>query len=133
MKKYLAITFIIFLSKITSQELKVKTVNSSTTIEWAQILNLNSNVLGTTNSKGIATINTLDIFKDTLIIIHPEYETKKVQIKNKDKILIVELIPKYNNFNEVVVSGNLKEINKLNSVTPIETFSIIFFKSNTFL
>jgi outer membrane receptor for ferrienterochelin and colicins len=58
-------------------------------------------------------------------------QRKSISIKPKEKIqLDFELHPDDNELNEVVVSGTLKAVKRLESAVPVEVYTPVFFKKN---
>ena len=56
--------------------------------------------------------------------------TQKISVANEDIILDFELKEDKNELNEVVVSGTLKPVKRLESAVPVEVYSPAFFKKN---
>ncbi len=58
-------------------------------------------------------------------------QEKKVQVKENEKLTInFNLQEDDNQLNEVVISGTMKEVSKLESAVPVEVYSKSFFKAN---
>lgn len=58
--------------------------------------------------------------KDTLITLEP----------NQNLFLQIELLPQISTLEDVVLTGTMKEVSKLESVVPVEVYSANFFKAN---
>lgn len=61
------------------------------------------------------------------------YEKKQVTVQlneNETKEISIDLIASAASLNEIVVSGTLKEVSKLDSPVPVEVYTAKFFKSN---
>ncbi|TAE38873.1 MAG: TonB-dependent receptor [Sphingobacteriales bacterium] len=56
---------------------------------------------------------------------------KKISIKDKDSLIInFQLLSLANQLNDVVVSGTMKEVSRLESPVPVEVFTPLFFRKN---
>ena len=66
---------------------------------------------------------------DKLIVSHTGYYSDTI-LKTTETDITIFLKPAYNNMNEVVVSGTMKAVTKLNSPIPVEVYSQSFFKKN---
>ena len=56
---------------------------------------------------------------------------KNIVVKENDSLLVnFDLIITPNNLNEVVISGTLKPVRRLESPVPVEVYSPVFFKKN---
>jgi len=83
-----------------------------------------------TNKEGIFKINIGKLENQKLVFSFVGYEPILLNLNNQDyNIGIVELIPD-KSLEEVVISGSLKPISKLDSPTPVEVYSKTFFNAN---
>ena len=83
-----------------------------------------------TNKEGIFKINIGKLENQKLVFSFVGYEPILINLNNQDyNIGIVELIPD-KSLEEVVISGSLKPISKLDSPTPVEVYSKTFFNAN---
>ena len=83
-----------------------------------------------TNKEGIFKINIGKLENQKLVFSFVGYEPILINLNNQDyNIGIVELIPD-KSLKEVVISGSLKPISKLDSPTPVEVYSKTFFNAN---
>ena len=91
---------------------------------------LNATAVGvTTNQKGAFSIST-DARSAALTISYIGYKTKTIVISNgKYDLGIIELVP-YDSLEEIVISGTLKQISKLDSPVPVEVYGKAFFSAN---
>ena len=91
---------------------------------------LNETAVGvTTNKSGFFSILT-DIKSPKLTISYLGYKTKTIVISNgKYDLGIIELAPD-DSLEEVVVSGTLKPVSKLDSPVPVEVYGKAFFRAN---
>ena len=91
---------------------------------------LNATAVGvTTNQKGAFSIST-DARSAALTISYIGYKTKTIVISNgKYDLGIIELVPN-DSLEEVVISGTLKPISKLDSPVPVEVYGKAFFSAN---
>lgn len=57
--------------------------------------------------------------------------SKRIEIKDKDSLNIsFDLIPRLNDLDEVVVTGTLKEVRRIESPVPVEVYTPQFFRKN---
>ena len=83
-----------------------------------------------TNKEGIFKINIGKLENQKLVFSFVGYEPILINLNNQDyNIGIVELIPD-KSLKEVVISGSLKPVSKLDSPTPVEVYSKTFFNAN---
>ena len=83
-----------------------------------------------TNKEGIFKINIGKLENQKLVFSFVGYEPILINLNNQDyNIGIVELIPD-KSLEEVVISGSLKPVSKLDSPTPVEVYSKTFFNAN---
>ena len=83
-----------------------------------------------TNKEGIFKINIGKLENQKLVFSFVGYEPILINLNNQDyNIGIVELIPD-KSLEEVVISGTLKPVSKLDSPTPVEVYSKTFFNAN---
>jgi outer membrane receptor for ferrienterochelin and colicins len=57
-------------------------------------------------------------------------QQKNIELKNAVEILDIELKSDGNSLNEVVITGNMKEVGKSQSVVPVEIYTAKFFEKN---
>ena len=91
---------------------------------------LNATAVGvTTNQKGAFSIS-MNARSAALTISYIGYKTKTIVISNgKYDLGIIELVP-YDSLEEIVISGTLKQISKLDSPVPVEVYGKAFFSAN---
>ena len=83
-----------------------------------------------TNEEGIFKINVNKYENQKLVFSFVGYEPILLNLDYQDlNIGIIELKPD-KSLNEVVISGSLKPVSKLDSPTPVEVYSKTFFKAN---
>jgi outer membrane receptor for ferrienterochelin and colicins len=71
------------------------------------------------------------IYKIVVSTIGFRKQEKKIQLKENEKLIInFSLQEDDNQLNEVVISGTMKEVSKLESAVPVEVYSKAFFKAN---
>jgi len=114
-----------------STSLNGKILFNNTPVEFAQIIIKGDS--RNTFSKNDGTFF-IDNIKDSLLNIyikHIEFKPFNTIINiNKNNYLEVNLIEREKEIEEVVISGSLKEVSKLESVTPVEIYTPKFFQRN---
>lgn len=132
--KYLFLTILIITSKsIYSQNISGKITTNNPVVQEINISLLNTNFKTKTDSLGIYQF--LNIPKGTYKIqvnstgFRPIVQRISL-LENQDLNLDFELEEDQNELNEVVVSGTLKPVKRLESAVPVEVYSPVFFKKN---
>ncbi|WP_433814380.1 TonB-dependent receptor [Flavobacterium johnsoniae] len=132
--KYLFLTILIITSKsIYSQNISGKITANSPVVQGINISLLNTNFKTKTDSLGIYQF--LNVPKGTYKIQVTSAGFKSIVqrislLENQDLNLDFELEEDQNELNEVVVSGTLKPVKRLESAVPVEVYSPVFFKKN---
>ncbi len=136
MKFEIAIFFIICQSVLISQNGTVSGYlkDNGKPLEFATVAIKNSIFGVTTDHKGYYKINDIPSGTYELIASVIGYEIQKriITVTEINSNLVVNFNLKESNqhFDEVVISGTLKEVSKLESPVPIEVYSEKFFKAN---
>jgi outer membrane receptor for ferrienterochelin and colicins len=132
--KYLFLTILIITSKcIYSQNISGKIITNSPVVQGINISLLNTNFKTKTDYLGIYQF--LNIPKGTYKLqvtsagFRPIVQRISL-LENQDLNLDFELEEDQNELNEVVVSGTLKPVKRLESAVPVEVYSPTFFKKN---
>ncbi len=128
------LSFILFLISVFSMNaqsfvIKGRVFSDGAPLEAASVY-FNATAVGvTTNQKGAFSICT-EAMSTELTISYTGYKTKTIIISNgKYDLGIIELVP-YDSLKEVVISGTLKPISKLDSPVPVEVYGKAFFSAN---
>ncbi|WP_343584714.1 TonB-dependent receptor [Flavobacterium sp.] len=132
--KYLFLTILIILAKsLYSQNISGKIATSIPVSQEIKVSLLNTNFKAQTDSLGIYHLQ--DIPKGTYKIHVTSAGFKPITqkilvLENESLNLDFELEEDQNELNEVVVSGTLKPVKRLESAVPVEVYSPTFFKKN---
>lgn len=87
--------------------------------------------LGTiTNEKGYFSIEFSKKKNNQLIISYTGHKSKQIEIDPKDSDIGKIILELYESLEEIVISGTLKPVSKLNSPVAVEVYSQSFFKAN---
>ena len=126
---FLLILISVFSINAQSFVVKGRVFSGGAPLEAASVY-LNATAVGvTTNQKGAFSIST-DARSAALTISYIGYKTKTIVISNgKYDLGIIELVPN-DSLEEVVISGTLKPISKLDSPVPVEVYDKAFFSAN---
>jgi len=106
---------------------------SSERLAWIDIVVDGMNKGATTNAAGEFTLSGLPTGTYNLISRSSDFhnDTNRVVLKNSDPVsLTFTLKAVTTNFDEVVVSGTMRNVRKSDSPVPIEVYSKEFFRSN---
>jgi outer membrane receptor for ferrienterochelin and colicins len=128
--------FLVFsysLSSATAQEITGKVLSGNEALEFANVYIKGLNVGAVTDSEGNFSIEVNETGKFTIQASRIGYQTSQQQITlplAKSVELIFELTELDGGLEEVVVSGTMQEVSKLDSPVPVEVYSGNFFKAN---
>ncbi|MBF4464914.1 TonB-dependent receptor [Flavobacterium sp. LC2016-12] len=136
MKNSIVILILFTLQFSFAQE--TTTISGFVTGEGNKIQAANVHLLGTkqktvTDSLGYYSLENVAIGNHTIQISQMGFQTlkRKIQvIKDSIQSYDFELTDNENQLNEVVVSGTLKAVKRLESAVPVEVYSPVFFKKN---
>ena len=126
---FLFILISVFSTNAQSFVIKGRVFSDGAPLEAASVY-FNAAAVGvTTNQNGAFSIST-EAMSTELSISYTGYKTKTIVISNgKYDLGIIELVP-YDSLKEVVISGTLKPISKLDSPVPVEVYGKAFFSAN---
>lgn len=102
-------------------------------LEFINVVIANSTLGTTTNEEGKFTITNIPAGKHTLKISGIGYQAQALSIKitaGTTSKVDIELPEDVSQLQEVVVTGTMKEVTKMNSPIPIEVYAPSFFKKN---
>lgn len=133
MKKWV-IFLVIFSQAVTAQEtftLSGIVQTQGEPLPFANVYIEGTSKGTTTNLNGVYTLNELLPGSYTLTVSHTGYRTqrKNFNILNKD-LQFDFILTQNDSLDEVVVSGTLKPVNRLESPVPVEIYRPTFFKKN---
>lgn len=117
-------------NRITGKVVSAGIVFENVVITLDQTINTKSDIEGNYSFENV------DIGPHEIVVTFDSFQTQKKRINVKDSIEIIlniELIPvkqKQNELDEVVVTGTLKPVSRLESAVPVEVFKPSFFKKN---
>ncbi|MFB9109616.1 TonB-dependent receptor [Flavobacterium gyeonganense] len=132
--KYLFLTILIISTKsIFSQNISGKVEGFSSIDPEITIRLLNTDFKTQTDSLGFYQLQSIPkgTYRIQVTLTGFKPQTQKISIVDEqDLILNFELQEDKNELNEVVVSGTLKPVKRLESAVPVEVYSPVFFKKN---
>jgi outer membrane receptor for ferrienterochelin and colicins len=106
----------------------------NTPLEFANVVLKGTSQGGVTNEKGSFSIGKLQFGTYTVIAsaIGYESQSKAITLSQDQPDLKVHFLMKESTLalNEVVISGTMKEVSRLESPVPVEVYSPVFFKAN---
>jgi len=128
-----SLLFIYSLSSAKAQEIKGSVLSGSEALEFANIYIKGLNIGAVTDSMGNFSIEVNETGKFTIQASRVGYQTVQQQITLPLAMsvdLIFDLSELDGGLEEVVVSGTMQEVSKLDSPVPVEVYSGNFFKAN---
>lgn len=102
-------------------------------LEFINVIIANTKLGATTDEQGKFTINNAPLGKQTLMISGIGYQTQTVQVEvtvNSNSKIDIELAEDVSQLQEIVVTGTMKEVTKMDSPIPIEVYAPSFFMKN---
>ncbi len=126
---------LLFLATIQAQkfQIKGKITADMEAVPYVNISIKNTSIGASSNLDGIYTLKNLS--KGSYVVIasilgFQTYQKRVVLSEEGDYILDINLIPTSENLDDVVVSGTLKPVSRLESPVPVEVYSPAFLKQN---
>ena len=136
MKKLILVTMA-FICNFLNAQTKIKGNVSSDGISFDNVeVTLDKSTKIKTDIDGNYTFENVSIGSHEIVIVFEAFQTQKKRIAVKDTsevLLNFELIPEKQSkkdLDEVVVTGTLKPVSRLESAVPVEVFKPTFFKKN---
>jgi len=133
MSRYLLLYLFLFLSTAfaQAQTLKGKVLSGAEGLEFVNVWIKELNIGAVTDSLGNFSIKVLESGKFIVQASRIGYQTSQIQISLPIATpLIFQLAELDGGLEEVVVSGTMQEVSKLDSPVPVEVYSGNFFKAN---
>jgi outer membrane receptor for ferrienterochelin and colicins len=132
--KYLFLTILILSTKnFYSQNISGKVEADIPSIQEINVRLLNTNFRTQTDSLGFYKLENVPSGSYKIAVTSTGFKTitQKISLlENENLNLNFELKEDQNELNEVVVSGTLKPVKRLESAVPVEVYSPVFFKKN---
>jgi len=133
MKYLFSILFLILTKASHSQTISGKVTYEALETKQIQVKLLNTDFITETDSLGFYKFTNIPIGTYRLSVTAAGFRTitQKISVlENQELKLDFELKEDKNELNEVVVSGTLKPVKRLESAVPVEVYSPAFFKKN---
>jgi outer membrane receptor for ferrienterochelin and colicins len=133
MKYLFSILFLILTKASYSQTISGKVTYEALEAKQIQVKLLNTDFITETDSLGFYKFTNIPIGTYRLSVTAADLRTitQKISVlENQELKLDFELKEDKNELNEVVVSGTLKPVKRLESAVPVEVYSPAFFKKN---
>jgi len=134
MMKYLFLIILILSTKnLYSQNISGKVISDIPSIQEISVRLVNTNFKTQTDSLGFYKLENIPSGSYKIAVTSTGFKTinQKITIlENENLNLDFELKEDHNELNEVVVSGTLKPVKRLESAVPVEVYSPVFFKKN---
>ena len=137
MGKRLLLTIFVLMSlcKVYAQggSIAGRVYDSNTALEFATISVLKTSYAASADSNGYYQINNIPVGKYQVRVSYLGYENAQQEVSieaGKTATLNITLVPLSSKLNEVVITGALKQVTKLESVTPVDVYTAKFFQRN---
>ena len=134
-KIYILVTSLFFGGMIHAQEVSISGITTSNgePLAFVNIYLKNTQIGASSNEKGIYYLKNISSGKYTLIASTLGYKTFSTVLnikEGKDVLLNIELEATTESLDEMVVTGTLKPVSRLESPVPVEVYKPTFFKKN---
>ncbi|QXP72067.1 TonB-dependent receptor [Polaribacter sp. R2A056_3_33] len=134
LKRLLLFTALISLNTIFSQNNSIsgKITNSSNALAYVNVYLKNSKIGTASNENGYYKLKDIPKGNYTLVASSVGYQSKfiKITIDENQKITQNLSLSEDNSLDEIVISGTMKPVKKLDSPVPVEVYSPTFFIKN---
>ncbi|MGJ8761817.1 MAG: TonB-dependent receptor [Polaribacter sp.] len=134
LKRLLLFTALISLNTIFSQNNSIsgKITNSSNALAYVNVYLKNSKIGTASNENGYYKLKDIPKGNYTLVASSVGYQSKfiKITIDENQKITQNLSLSEDNSLDEIVISGTMKPVKKLDSPVPVEVYSPTFFMKN---
>lgn len=131
------ITFFIYFLLITNvlaqkKDIEIRVVSDNQPVEFADIFFPKLKTGAVSDSLGVAIIRNISLGKQAVEVSFVGYErySEVLNVASEKAIFTINIKPLNAALSEVVVTGNLKEMRKLESIVPVELYSPKFFERN---
>ena len=132
--KYLSLIFLLIsINAFGQNTIKGKVTDGSSPIEFVTINLEGTRYFTTTNEKGIYEVKYIPDGEYKLVVSMMGYEmvSKKIKLSNGEILNVnIQLIESSYTLGEMVVSGTMKPISKLQSPIPVEVYKLEHFQKN---
>ncbi|MFC5682254.1 TonB-dependent receptor [Flavobacterium sp. MAHUQ-51] len=132
--KKLIIVFSVLISTISFAQagLKGKITSDGVPLHYANIQMKSIKKATISNEEGNYSISKIPIGEYEVIATYTglKSQTKKIQISDTTEVYLNFDLKENNSLDEVVVTGTLKAVNRLESAVPVEVYKPVFFKKN---
>jgi outer membrane receptor for ferrienterochelin and colicins len=127
--------FLLFAISVSAQTASVsgKITSNGKPVESASVKISKTSLGTTTDSTGFFSLQSIPEGSYTINVSSINYrqETKNISIKDGQNLeLVFEISPLDNNLDDVVVTGTLKEVRRMESPVPVEVYTPQFFRKN---
>lgn len=128
----LMLLFFTLNSVLAQQSVKGRVLSAKGPLEFANVLIKEKSLGAVTDSLGNFEINRLEagLYTIQVSLIGFEKQTKRITVPLESNFLTFDLSPLDGSLDEVVVSGTMQEVSKLDSPVPVEVYKAAFFKAN---
>ena len=134
LKRLLLFTALISLNTIFSQNNSIsgKITNSSNALAYVNVYLKNSKIGTASNENGYYKLKDIPKGNYTLVASSVGYQSKfiKITIDENQKVTQNLSLSEDNSLDEIVISGTMKPVKKLDSPVPVEVYSPTFFMKN---
>ncbi len=127
------LTLFCFTIQAQTATLSGKVTDGNQPIAYASVFLRGTNTGAVTDTSGFFVIKNIPAgtYKVNVAVVGYDNSEKTITLKSNDKATLnFELTSNSSTLNEVVISGTMKEVSKLNSPVSVEVYSARFFKTN---
>lgn len=136
MKIAITLILILFVYRVEAQQLSIvrgKVLSQSKPVASATIAGVGNKKGTTTNDEGLFVLRNATPGMAVITVTAVGYERKQIELElseGDNDAGVIELEPHANKMEDVVVTGTMKAVSKLESPIPVEVYTPVLFKKN---
>lgn len=107
-------------------------VSGASPLEQVQVVRKTNGELAITNALGVAKFSIDQVAKEEFLFTLIGYDSKNLvlEVGGSDEIITVEMFESSNNLDELVVTGTMKSVARMDCTVPVEVYYSSFFQKN---
>ncbi len=129
--KLFSILYLLIISNSFAQKITGKVSSNNEVLPYVNVYLKGTSIGSSTNESGFFTIENVPEGDYTIVASFTGYKKTEKQITVEGHVVIVKLeLEESQSLDEVIITGTLKAVSRLESPVPVEVYSPTFFKKN---
>ncbi len=129
--KLFSILYLLIISNSFAQKITGKVSSNNEALPYVNVYLKGTSIGSSTNESGFFTIENVPEGDYTIVASFTGYKKTEKQITVEGHVVIVKLeLKESQSLDEVIITGTLKAVSRLESPVPVEVYSPTFFKKN---